>query len=58
MGLFAVIFYFLSALILISTLLAITRRQSVHAVLYLIVAFLGQPRSFIYSERRSSLPLW
>jgi NADH-quinone oxidoreductase subunit J len=39
--LYAVIFYALAIVILVSTLLAITRRQPVHAVLYLIVAFLG-----------------
>jgi NADH-quinone oxidoreductase subunit J len=46
MGLLAVIFYLLAALILISTLLAITRRQPVQAVLYLIVAFLGTAALF------------
>jgi len=46
MTLFALIFYLLAALILISTLLAITRRQPVHAVLYLIIAFLGTAALF------------
>jgi NADH-quinone oxidoreductase subunit J len=41
MTLLAALFYLLAALILISTFLAITRRQPVHAVLYLVVAFLG-----------------
>jgi NADH-quinone oxidoreductase subunit J len=41
MNLYAVIFYFLSIVILTATGLAVTRRQPVHAVLYLIVAFLG-----------------
>lgn len=46
MTLYAVIFYVLAILILVSTLLAITRRQPVHAVLYLIVAFLGTAALF------------
>ena len=41
MTLYAGIFYLLAALILLSTVLAVTRRQPVHAVLYLIVAFLA-----------------
>jgi NADH-quinone oxidoreductase subunit J len=41
MTVYGVIFYVLAIIILLSTLLAITRRQPVHAVLYLIVAFLG-----------------
>ncbi len=41
MSLFAVIFYVLAIIILVATAMAITRRQPVHAVLYLIVAFLG-----------------
>jgi len=41
MTLYGGIFYTLSAAILVATALAITRRQPVHAVLYLIVAFLG-----------------
>jgi NADH-quinone oxidoreductase subunit J len=46
MTLYAVIFYVLAIVILASTLLAITRRQPVHAVLYLIVAFLGTAALF------------
>ena len=41
MTLHGFIFYVLALIILASTLLAISRRQPVHAVLYLIVAFLG-----------------
>ncbi len=41
MTLFGGLFYLLAGLILLSTVLAVTRRQPVHAVLYLIVAFLG-----------------
>jgi NADH-quinone oxidoreductase subunit J len=41
MTLYAGIFYLLAALILLSTVLAVTRRQPVHAVLYLIIAFLA-----------------
>jgi NADH-quinone oxidoreductase subunit J len=46
MTLFATIFYLLAALILLSTLLAVTRRQPVHAVVYLTVAFLGTAALF------------
>jgi NADH-quinone oxidoreductase subunit J len=44
--LYAVIFYLLGIIILVATGLAITRRQPVHAVLYLIVAFLGTAALF------------
>jgi NADH-quinone oxidoreductase subunit J len=46
MTLFGAIFYLLAALILLATAMAITRRQPVHAVLYLIVAFLGTAALF------------
>jgi NADH-quinone oxidoreductase subunit J len=46
MTLFAVIFYLLGIVILTATGLAVTRRQPVHAVLYLIVAFLGTAALF------------
>lgn len=41
MTFFSVIFYAVAAVILISTLLAITRRQLVHAVVYLILSFIA-----------------
>ena len=41
MNLYAIIFYILSAVIIISTGLAITRRNLVHAVIYLVVSFFG-----------------
>jgi NADH-quinone oxidoreductase subunit J len=41
MTFYAAIFYLLAIIILVATGLAITRRQPVHAVLYLIIAFLG-----------------
>lgn len=41
MTLYTVIFYLLAIVILVSTLLAITRRQPIHAVVYLIVSFIG-----------------
>jgi len=44
--LYAAIFYLLATVILTATGLAITRRQPVHAVLYLIVAFLGTAALF------------
>jgi len=46
MSLYAVIFYLLGIVILTATGLAVTRRQPVHAVLYLIVAFLGTAALF------------
>jgi NADH-quinone oxidoreductase subunit J len=46
MGLYAVVFYLLAALILIATGLAITRRNPVHAVVFLIFSFLGSAMLF------------
>ena len=46
MTLYAAIFYLLGIVILTATGLAVTRRQPVHAVLYLIVAFLGTAALF------------
>jgi NADH-quinone oxidoreductase subunit J len=46
MTLYAVIFYVIAALILASTGMAITRRNPVHAVVYLIVSFLGSALLF------------
>jgi NADH-quinone oxidoreductase subunit J len=46
MTLYAAIFYFLALVILTATGLGITRRQPIHAVLYLIVAFLGTAALF------------
>ncbi len=41
MWLYSLIFYLLAAVILSSTLLAITRRNLVHMVIYLIISFFG-----------------
>jgi NADH-quinone oxidoreductase subunit J len=46
MTLYAAIFYALAIVILTATGLAITRRQPIHAVLYLIVSFLGTAALF------------
>jgi NADH-quinone oxidoreductase subunit J len=46
MSLYTAIFYLLAIVILTATGLAVTRRQPVHAVLYLIVAFLGTAALF------------
>jgi NADH-quinone oxidoreductase subunit J len=46
MTLYSVIFYVLAALILVSTGLAITRRNLVHAVVYLILSFFGSGMLF------------
>ncbi len=46
MTLSAVIFYLLGIVILTATGLAVTRRQPVHAVLYLVVGFLGTAALF------------
>ncbi len=42
----AAIFYLLAMVILTASALAITRRQPIHAILYLIVAFLGTAALF------------
>jgi NADH-quinone oxidoreductase subunit J len=42
----AVLFYILAAIILLSTILAITRRSLVHAVIYLVVSFFGSAMLF------------
>jgi NADH-quinone oxidoreductase subunit J len=44
--LYAAIFYLLAMVILTASALAITRRQPIHAVLYLIVAFFGTAALF------------
>ncbi len=41
MNFFGLIFYVLAAVMVISTLLAITRRQVVHGVVYLIISFIA-----------------
>jgi NADH-quinone oxidoreductase subunit J len=46
MTLYAVIFYLLGIVILTATGLAVTRRQPIHAVLCLVVAFLGTAALF------------
>ncbi len=46
MTLYAVIFYVLAAVILVATGLAITRRNLVHAVVYLIISFFGNAMLF------------
>ena len=46
MTLHGAIFYFIAIVILTATGLGITRRQPIHAVLYLIVAFLGTAALF------------
>jgi NADH-quinone oxidoreductase subunit J len=44
--LYSAVFYFLSGVTVVATAMAITRRQPVHAVLYLIVSFLGTAALF------------
>ncbi len=46
MILYAVIFYVVSALILASTAMAVTRKNPVHAVVYLVISFLGSALLF------------
>ena len=46
MTLYSVIFYVLAALILMSTGLAITRRNLVHVVVYLVISFFGSAMLF------------
>ncbi|MGB5987192.1 MAG: NADH-quinone oxidoreductase subunit J [Desulfobacterales bacterium] len=46
MTLYGAIFYLLAALIVLSTALAVTRRDLVHAILYLVVSFFGSALLF------------
>lgn len=46
MTLYSVIFYALAAMILVSTGMAISRRNLVHAVVYLIISFFGSAMLF------------
>lgn len=46
MTLYALLFYVLSAVIVGSTAMAITRRNLVHAVLYLVLSFIGSAMLF------------
>ena len=46
MTLFTIIFYVLAAIILVTTALAITRRNLVHAVVYLVFSFFGSAMMF------------
>ncbi len=46
MTFYAAIFYVLSAVAVVTTALAVTRRRPVHAVLYLVVAFLASAALF------------
>ena len=46
MTFYAIIFYVLSAIILVTTGLAITRRNLVHAVVYLVFSFFGSAMMF------------
>lgn len=46
MTLYSVIFYVLAGLILVSTGLAVTRRNLVHAVVYLVISFFGSALLF------------
>ncbi len=46
MTLFSIIFYLLAFILVASTALAITRRQAIHAVIYLIVSFVATAMIF------------
>ncbi len=46
MTLYSLIFYILATVIIISTGLAITRRNMIHAVLYLVISFFGTAMLF------------
>jgi len=46
MTLYSIIFYILAAIILVTTALAITRRNLVHAVVYLVFSFFGSAMMF------------
>jgi NADH-quinone oxidoreductase subunit J len=57
MTLYALIFYLLGAVILAATLLAITRRNLVHAVVYLVISFFGTAMVY-YLLGAPFLALW
>ena len=46
MTLSAILFYILSGVILVATMLAVTRRNLVHAVVYLVISFFGSALLF------------
>jgi NADH-quinone oxidoreductase subunit J len=46
MTIYAIIFYLLGAGIILATLLAVTRRDMVHAVIYLVMSFFGSAMLF------------
>ena len=46
MTLYGICFYLIAALILVATGLAVSRRNPVHAVVYLILSFLGSAMLF------------
>jgi NADH-quinone oxidoreductase subunit J len=46
MSLYAILFYAIAALMVLSTALAVTRRNLVHAVLYLVLSFFGSAMLF------------
>ena len=46
MTLYAILFYILGAEILMATLMAVTRRDMVHAVIYLVMSFFGSAMLF------------
>jgi NADH-quinone oxidoreductase subunit J len=46
MTIFTILFYAVAAMIVVSTALAITRRNLVHAVVYLVVSFFGSAALF------------
>ena len=46
MTLYSIIFYLLALVITVSTVIAITRRNMVHAVIYLVVSFFGSAMLF------------
>ena len=46
MTLYSILFYLISALIVIATSMAVTRRNMVHAVLYLVLSFFGTAMLF------------
>ncbi len=46
MTLYAIIFYLLAAMIIVATGLAITRRNLVHAIVYLVFSFFGSAMMF------------
>ena len=53
-----IIFYVLAVIILAATALAITRRNVMHAIVYLVVSFFGMAPAVLSPGGAASWPCW